>query len=326
MSTARSGAITPPQSWYALASYQEGSSTLPALVLGDTILDLDAVRRHVLPGSSAAQAIVALGVGGMLTQWEQSEGVIADLAAAAAERLDSGLLNVLSPQPRTALRRPFQPTQIFAAGSNYVEHANEMGTVLAAKAESKPYIFIKAASSVIGPGETVVIPHQVTRPDWEVELGVVIGRSGRRIDAGDSMDYVAGYTIINDVSARDQTRRTDYPFKFDWFQGKSFDTFAPIGPWFVPRNCIADPQALKLGMDINGEPMQDGSAAEMIWTIREQIAYLSSIVTLQPGNLVATGTPTGVGMGRGVFLQPGDTMRAWVEGIGELINPVAAEQ
>ena len=171
----------------------------------------------------------------------------------------------------------------------------------------------------------MIIPRQVTRADWEVELAVVIGRGGRRIAVEDSMDHVAGYTIINDVSARDQTRREDYPFKFDWFQGKSFDSFAPIGPWFVPRACIADPQALKLGMDINGESMQNGSTAEMIWTIREQIAYLSSMLTLSPGNLIATGTPTGVGMGRGIFLQPGDSMRAWVEHIGDLVNPVIAE-
>jgi 2-keto-4-pentenoate hydratase/2-oxohepta-3-ene-1,7-dioic acid hydratase in catechol pathway len=223
------------------------------------------------------------------------------------------------------LCKPYQPTQIFAAASNYIEHANEMGTVLAAKANSKPYLFIKALSSTIGPGEQVVIPRQVTRPDWEVELAVVIGRSGRHISVENSMDHVAGYTILNDVSARDHTRREDYPFKFDWFQGKSFDSFAPIGPWFVPRGCIGDPQALKLGLDINGESMQNGSAAEMIWSIREQIHYLSSMLTLQPGDLIATGTPTGVGMGRGVFLKPGDTMRAWVEGIGDLVNPVVAE-
>jgi 2-keto-4-pentenoate hydratase/2-oxohepta-3-ene-1,7-dioic acid hydratase in catechol pathway len=217
------------------------------------------------------------------------------------------------------------PSQIFAAASNYVEHAQEMGTVLASKAQSKPYMFIKALSSVIGPGENVVIPSQVSKPDWEVELGVVIGRAGRRIPPESSMDHVAGYTIVNDVSARDQTRREDYPFKFDWFQGKSFDTFAPIGPWFVPRTCIADPQALALGLDVNGVAMQNGSAAEMIWNIKEQISYLSSLLTLQPGNLIATGTPTGVGMGRGIFLKPGDTMRAWVENIGELSSPVIAE-
>jgi 2-keto-4-pentenoate hydratase/2-oxohepta-3-ene-1,7-dioic acid hydratase in catechol pathway len=249
------------------------------------------------------------------------------LAGVAATRLaHESLPGDLGPAGHNpALVLPYKPNQIFAAGSNYVEHANEMGTVLAAKAESKPYMFIKATSSVIGPNEPVVIPTQVSRPDWEVELGVVIGRGGRRISVEDAMDHVAAYTIINDVSARDQTRREDYPFKFDWFQGKSFDTFAPIGPWVVPRSCIEDAQALKLGLDVSGEPMQNGSAAEMIWTIREQIAYLSTIVTLQPGNLIATGTPTGVGMGRGVYLKPGDTMRAWVENIGELISPVVAE-
>ena len=125
--------------------------------------------------------------------------------------------------------------------------------------------------------------------------------------------------------ARDLTRRSDFPFKFDWFQGKSFDTFAPLGPWIVPAAEIADPQQLRLGLDVNGEAMQDGSSAEMIFTVAEQISYLSHMLTLEPGDVIATGTPTGVGASRGVFLQPGDVMCATIESIGELQNPVAAE-
>lgn len=314
-------------SWHALARYRSDNKTRTAMVLEDQLYDLQQLVDACAITSTASKALLLSGIGEMISRWDEAENVIADLAAATTKLKSEGKLPAALGEAKNhpALTLPFMPSQIFAAGSNYVEHAHEMGTVLAAKADSKPYMFLKATSSVIGPGENVVIPSQVKRPDWEVELGVVIGRGGRRIPVESSMDHVAGYVVVNDVSARDQTRREDYPFKFDWFQGKSFDTFAPVGPWFVPRACIDDPQSLKLGMDINREPMQNGSAAEMIWTIREQIAYLSTIVTLQPGNLIATGTPTGVGMGRGIFLKPGDNMRAWVESIGELCSPVVAE-
>jgi 2,4-didehydro-3-deoxy-L-rhamnonate hydrolase len=200
-----------------------------------------------------------------------------------------------------------------------------MGTALAAKAESKPYMFLKTATSVIGPNEAVRIPREVQKADWEVELAAVIGRTGRRVSTTEALELVAGYMVLNDVSARDLTRRNDYPFKHDWFQGKNHDTFCPIGPWIVPARALGDPQQASLSLTVNGETMQAGTAAEMIWTVAEQIAYLSTIVTLHPGDVVATGTPTGVGMGRGIFLKPGDIMVASVEGIGSIRNPVEAE-
>jgi 2-keto-4-pentenoate hydratase/2-oxohepta-3-ene-1,7-dioic acid hydratase in catechol pathway len=308
--------------WHALATCRDKNTTFSALVLKNGLFRLSDLATELSPDD--AQNLGESDLESLIENWDEVKEKVAELANKAATKMAAGQLQCAG-LDRASLCQPFQPTQIFAAASNYVEHANEMGTVLAEKPESKPYMFIKALTSTIGPNEDVIIPAQVTRPDWEVELGVVIGRCGRRIALEDAMDHVAGYTIINDVSARDQTRRSDYPFKFDWFQGKSFDTFAPIGPWFVPASCIKDPQSLKLGLDVNGESMQDGSAAEMIWNIKEQVSYLSSILTLQAGSLIATGTPTGVGMGRGIFLKDGDTMRAWVEGIGELVNPVKAE-
>ena len=176
-----------------------------------------------------------------------------------------------------------------------------MGTVLAAKSESKPYMFLKLANTVIGTGDAIQMPAETKQLDWEIELGAVIGKSCRRITAENALDVVAGYTVVNDVSARDLNMRSDYPFKFDWFQGKCHDTFAPFGPWIVPAWQIPDPQAVKLKLDVNDDTMQEDTAQNMIWTVREQIAYLSTIVTLQPGDVIATGTPTGVGMGRGVF-------------------------
>jgi 2,4-diketo-3-deoxy-L-fuconate hydrolase len=185
-------------------------------------------------------------------------------------------------------------------------------------------MFMKAETSVVPTLANVVIPPHAERVDWEVELAVVIGRTGRHIAKEDAYDYIAGYTILNDVSARDLNRRTDYPFKHDWFRGKSFDTFGPLGPWFVPRACIAEPQNLRMRLAVNGEMMQDGNTSGMIFNIAEQIEYLSTILTLQPGDLIATGTPTGVGMGRGIYLKAGDVMVASIDGIGSIENPLVA--
>jgi 2-keto-4-pentenoate hydratase/2-oxohepta-3-ene-1,7-dioic acid hydratase in catechol pathway len=169
------------------------------------------------------------------------------------------------------------------------------------------------------------MPPETTQLDWEIELAAVIGQRCRRIPVDRALDAVAGYSIVNDVSARDLNVRNDYPFKFDWFQGKCHDTFAPFGPWIVPAWQVHDPQAVHLNLKVNGETMQDDTTANMIWNVREQISYLSTIVTLEPGDVIATGTPTGVGMGRGIYLKDGDRIEATIRGIGTLANPVRAE-
>lgn len=240
------------------------------------------------------------------------------------ELVASKALKPLDPKSHEVLA-PFRPERIFCAASNYIEHANEMGSVLAAKAESKPYIFLKLRNTIIGPGEQIRKPPETTQLDWEIELAAVIGRPGRRIDAAKALDHVAGYSIVNDISARDLNVRGDYPFKFDWFQGKCHDTFAPFGPWIVPAWFIADPQAVDMHLTVNGQDMQKDSTKNMIWSLREQIAYISTIVTLEPGDVIATGTPTGVGMGRGIYLKPNDVITASIAGIGSLTNAVVAE-
>lgn len=305
---------------FALGSYREAGSIRPALILDHRPYDLAATWALLNPGKTANW--VQRDVAGLLADWTNVDPLLTALArdaAAAVGRLSSAARDV------STLAAPFVPMRVFCAASNFIEHANEMGTVLAAKADSKPYMFLKTASSVIGPNETVRIPPETAMPDWEVELAVVIGRRARRIGPQQALEHVAGYTIVNDVSARDLNKRTDYPFKHDWFQGKNHDTFCPLGPWIVPAVLIADPQAVGLKLTVNGIAMQESTTAEMIWTVREQIAYLSTIVTLMPGDVIATGTPTGVGMGRGVFLKAGDVMVASVEHIGELRNPVEAE-
>jgi 2,4-didehydro-3-deoxy-L-rhamnonate hydrolase len=308
--------------WIALATYRRSNQLVPALVLDQRLYDLDDALRAGLP--SADPAWVRGGVASIIADWERAQAWLHKAAPAAQEMVNVGRIKPLPDGPGL-IAAPFVPTRIFCAASNFVDHANEMGTVLAAKAESKPYMFLKLANTVIGTGETVRMPPETSKLDWEIELAAVIGKSCRRIPAERALDVVAGYTVVNDISARDMNVRSDYPFKFDWFQGKCHDTFAPFGPWIVPAWQIPDPQSVRLQLSVNDTTMQEDTTGHMIWTVREQIAYLSTIVTLQPGDVVATGTPTGVGMGRGIFLKSGDRIKATIDGIGTLENRVEAE-
>lgn len=308
--------------WIALASYRKGSAAAPALVLGDQLVDLANVAAAGGPPVPAAWR--EGGVRAMVTDWERCAPWLRETAPRLAEALAARRMEAV-PDGAKQVDAPFRPERIFCAASNFVEHANEMGTVLAAKAESKPYMFLKLRNTVIGNGDAIRMPPETKQLDWEIELGAVIGKRCRRISVERALDVVAGYTVVNDVSARDLNVRSDYPFKFDWFQGKCHDTFAPLGPWIVPAWHVEDPQAVHLKLDVNGQTMQDDTTANMIWSVREQIAYLSTIVTLEPGDVIATGTPTGVGMGRGVFLKAGDHIAATIRGIGTLSNPVVAD-
>ncbi len=310
-------------SWIALASHRQGHRLAPALGLDNRLYDLKAALAAGLPAAPAAW--LDGGLAAMLADWAQAGPWLRDAAPVAARLAASGAIQPV-PNGADAAAAPYVPHRIFCAASNYASHANEMGTVLAAKSQSKPYMFLKLSNTVIGHGETVQMPPETTKLDWEVELAAVIGKRCRRVSVEDALDAVACYTIVNDVSARDLNIRSDYPFKHDWFQGKCHDTFAPIGPWLVPSWQIPDPQAVQMRLDVNDQPMQQDSTANMIWTVREQIAYLSTIVTLEPGDVIATGTPTGVGMGRGVYLNDGDRMVASVEGIGRLANRVQQER
>jgi 2,4-didehydro-3-deoxy-L-rhamnonate hydrolase len=299
--------------WFGLAAYQgaHGRGLAIALSGGSVVVDLVA--------ACAAYGLPALACDWVSVPWERTVAQLAELAAAAGTAPD--LLAEL-PDVTGDLVAPPCSGRIFAAASNYVDHADEMGTVLAAKADSNPFMFMKPDSALIGPMRAVELPPGSAQVDWEVELAVVISRTARHVKAADALGYIAGYTVINDISARDLNMRDDFPFKFDWFQGKSFDTFAPLGPWLVPAALIRDPQALHLRLSVNDQVMQDATTAEMIFTVAEQIAYLSTILTLRPGDVIASGTPDGVGMGRGIYLKPGDVMTAEIECIGQLVNPV----
>ena len=211
------------------------------------------------------------------------------------------------------------PPKVIAIGQNYMDHVREQG----AEPPKWPIIFCKFSTSVIGPGATIRWDPALTQQvDYEVELAVVIGRPARRVSARDALAYVAGYTVCNDVSARDLQFGDG-----QWVRGKSLDTFCPLGPWLVTRDEIPDPQALAVRTTLNGQVVQDSTTAEMIFGVRELIAFSSRAFTLLPGDVIVTGTPPGVGVFRDppLFLNDGDTVTVEVEGIGALSNPCAHE-
>ena len=183
-------------------------------------------------------------------------------------------------------------------------------------------MFAKYPTAVIGCGEPIILPKSSSKPDYEAELAFVIGKGGRHIPAENWRQHIFGYTTVNDVSARDFQRATS-----QWTIGKTFDTFAPFGPWIVTADEIEDPHSLDIGLTLNGETMQNSNTRNLIFQAPKLIAYLSSVFTLEPGDVIATGTPAGVGFARKPprWLKPGDECRITVEGIGELVNPVVAE-
>jgi 2-keto-4-pentenoate hydratase/2-oxohepta-3-ene-1,7-dioic acid hydratase in catechol pathway len=187
--------------------------------------------------------------------------------------------------------------------------------------------FIKASRSLADPGATIKISDYSTKMDWEVELAAVIGRKAKNVPQQKALAYVAGYTVANDLSARDRGRRPHVadtsPFKADWLAHKSFDGSCPLGPWIVPASDIPDPQNLGLKLWVNDVLKQDSNTGQMIFNLAEQIAHLSSRLTLHPGDLILTGTPAGVGAGRGEFLKAGDVVKIWIERIGTISNKMA---
>ena len=201
--------------------------------------------------------------------------------------------------------------KIICIGLNYSDHAEETGQ----KVPPEPIIFAKATSSVIGPNDNVEIPKKSVKSDWEVELGVIIGKEAKYISETESQSCIAGYCVINDLSERE----FQIEHSGQWVKGKSCDTFGPIGPYLVTTDEIPDPQNLKMWLEVNGKKMQDGSTNTMVYGVNFLISYLSQFMSLQPGDIISTGTPPGVGMGMNpqVFLKAGDVMKLGIEGLGE---------
>jgi 2-keto-4-pentenoate hydratase/2-oxohepta-3-ene-1,7-dioic acid hydratase in catechol pathway len=202
--------------------------------------------------------------------------------------------------------------KFIGVGLNYADHAAESGM----PAPAEPILFMKATSSICGPNDALLIPRGAQKTDWEVELGVVIGREARYVDPSQALDHVAGYCVVNDVSERSyQLERGG-----QWDKGKGCDSFGPIGPWLVTRDEVSDPQALAMWLEVDGVRRQTGSTATMIFGVAHLVAYISQFMSLQPGDVIATGTPPGVGMGikpQAVYLRAGQTVRAGIDGLGE---------
>jgi 2-keto-4-pentenoate hydratase/2-oxohepta-3-ene-1,7-dioic acid hydratase in catechol pathway len=294
----------------------DGTTRFGALLSGERVLDLGNVYPTALSFLEAGESALS---------------VVRD-AVGRAERGEA-LAGVVRPLDAIRLRAPVpQARKVLALAGNYQEHIREGGGPTYSKEETYPYFFMKPASTgLIGSGQPVHYPRIARHLDYEGELGVVMGRRGRHLRPDQALEYVAGYTIVNDISERSLAVRAtpvtprDKDRFFDWLVGKWFDTGAPCGPWLVTRDEIPDPHALRLRTRVNGETRQDASTGEMIFTVPEVLAFISRVLTLEPGDIIATGTPAGVGSARGVFLRPGDTVEVDIERLGILRNPVVSE-
>ncbi|HSR54730.1 MAG TPA: fumarylacetoacetate hydrolase family protein [Alphaproteobacteria bacterium] len=260
---------------------------------------------------------------GLVADWETQAP---RLEAIANEAADGGHQDAaVGPVAEAELLAPLlYPLSLICAGANYAKHVLEMTGSEFDKSTRRPYFFLKLPrQGIIGPGAPIPLPHTSEQVDWEVELAAVIGWPARNVKAGEALQYVAGYTIMNDVSARDLGRRPDWPnWGMDWLGHKSFDGSAPMGPWMVPASQITDPHVLDIRLWVNDELQQDSNTSDLIFDVAEQIEYLSELFTLHPGDVISTGTPSGVGRPRGLFLKPGDVVRMEIECIGEMTNPV----
>lgn len=237
------------------------------------------------------------------------------------------------PLSRVKLRAPVpRPPKVFCLAGNYRDHIEEGGGKIAVQDRQTPRVFMKPPSTtVIGPGDRILIPPVARAIDWEGELAVVIGRKAKGVKAKDALKYVAGYTVMNDVSERQLLikKRTESRPRdrwFDWLNGKWLDTFGPQGPWIVTKDEIPDPQDLEISTYVNGEMKQHNSTSKMLYPIVKVIEYISTVITLEPGDLISTGTISGVGATTGEFLKPGDEVAVEVSRVGRLSNRVAASR
>ena len=302
---------------YKLVTYAGPDGPRAGLVIGDQVCDAPK-----LTGRAADHSVL-----GILRDWTAARERLGDAAASPAAG---------QPLATTRLLPPILwPSAIYCAGANYADHAAEMARASGRTPEPdphtlglKPWHFLKAGRSTLAAdGDTVQITGVSKTMDWEIELAAVIGLTAKNVTLTDALDHVAGYTVANDLSARDMGRRPHVPdtapFKFDWVAHKNFDGSCPLGPWIVPSRDIPDPQQLGLKLWVNDVIKQDSHTGQMIFTLAEQIAHLSSRITLQPGDVILTGTPAGVGAARPEFLRPGDVVKLWIEDIGTLSNTMA---
>ncbi|MEM1288114.1 MAG: fumarylacetoacetate hydrolase family protein [Pseudomonadota bacterium] len=265
---------------------------------------------------------------GLLDAGGQVRDISAHVTDISSETLGSGLLETLasvdaSSLPTVSAHERIGPCvgnvgKFICVGLNYADHAAESGMDV----PPEPVLFFKATSAIIGPNDDVIIPKGSQKSDWEVELGIVIGKEARYVDEADAMDHVAGYCVVNDLSEREfQIERAG-----QWVKGKSADTFGPIGPYLVTKDEVPDPQDLAMFLDVDGHRFQDGSTKTMVYGVKHLVHYISQFMSLQPGDIISTGTPPGVGMGQKpqIFLKPGQTMHLGIAGLGEQTQTTVA--
>ncbi len=306
---------------YRLLTYRgEGGVATAGILVGDTVFP----AKNLLAGASGVDPSSVLG---LLQSWELTKRALE--AAIGSPKATNGL-----PLASLQLEAPIlYPSAIFATGANYFDHLEEMADVAlrttgkrtVIQRVEEPYIIMKtSAHSVVGPNAPIKYPRFTKQLDWEAEIGVVIGKGGEDIPVATAMDAVAGYTIVNDLSARDMMKREGLPFIFDWFGQKCFAGSVPMGPWITPAQFISNPYDLSIKLWVNGVIKQNGNSKQMVYSIAEQIAYLSRHLCLRPGDVIATGCPAGVGMPNNDFLKPGDEIKIEVAGCGTLINRLVA--
>lgn len=289
---------------WSLATVESGGHPVACLEAGPHLYRLQpSLARAGLPGMATTLDL--------FTDWDRSLAAI----AAALPLLDEA--DIVPPGRRLAPL--LYPGKILCAGANYFDHLAEMGMPGAKKADQRLFFFMKPPrNAVVGEGATVRMPIGTSAFDWEVELAAIIGRTARNVAVEDALAHVAGYTVAVDFSARDHNRAPETFYKLDWVAGKANDTCCPLGPRIVPASLHPDWQDIGLQLAVNGEPKQDGRSSQMIFSIAEQIAIASRIMTLDPGDVLLTGTPAGVGVPKGAFLKVGDAVDASIDGIGTL--------
>ena len=313
---------------YRLATYARSNDEPRAgIVVDDALLDVSALLAKSVVKSSGATPTQVLQV---LEQWQRLHPLLQQAARDA--RAGKAGVNAIPVRDVRFLAPILYPGTIFCAGANYRDHVAEMSKAMNLPAEPdphevglKPWHFIKASAGCVrGTGELIQLPSYSNKVDWEAEIAVIIGRECRNVSTELAMGFVAGLSIVNDLSARDHLKRAgvavDSPFRFDWVSQKCFDGALPFGPWICPLDDIDDIENLGIRLWVNEELMQDSSSSNMIFSVAEQIAHLSSRLTLRPGDVIATGTPAGCGTPRRIFLKAGDRVKISVDHLGTLIN------
>ncbi len=299
---------------YKLVTFDAGKGPRAGIVVHDRVIDAAEATGNPADATTL----------GILADWSAADARLT-AAAKAGGGAPIDWSHMLAPVPH--------PGAIYCVGANYDDHVKEMAAQQGRDPEPDPHTlglqafhFIKSSHTVVGTHAHIKRPPQCKALDYEVELAAIVGKPAAHVSEADALSYIAGYTVANDLSARDFFFRPPMPptspFYADWLAHKSFDGSCPLGPWMVPASEVGDPQNLGIRLWVNGDLKQDSNTSQMIFTLAEQIAQLSKRITLQPGDVILTGTPAGVGSARGVFLQPGDAVELWCENVGTLQHTI----